>query len=157
MCAVRVDVTADLCFGPSGWQLGSENLGVGRHHTSSTSCATPLRSKNQWDLIVRELLNFAGLVGHSELVYICDNEPTLRQPQRMVVNARLLGLPTCNIFDESFQCKSEHHPSTKTSLVLPAPTLEVDIERQMASPVGLNPPDTACVVLVAVSILLRAA
>ena len=68
-----------------------------------------------------------------------------------------MGVEACNMVDESFQCKSGHHPSTKTSLVLPAPTLEVDIERQMASPVGLNPPDTACVVLVAVSILLRAA
>ena len=57
--------------------------------------ATPLKSKNQWDLMVRELLNFAGLVGHSELVYMCDNVPTLRQLQRMVVNARLsIGLPT---------------------------------------------------------------
>ena len=60
--------------------------------------------------MVRELLNFAGLVGHSELVYICDNEQTLRQLQRMVVNARLsMGLPTCNMVDESFQCKSGHH------------------------------------------------
>lgn len=44
---------------------------------------------------MRELLNFAGLVGHSELVYMCDSEPTIRQLQRMVVNTRLsLGLPT---------------------------------------------------------------
>jgi len=57
--------------------------------------AAPLRSKNQRDLMVRELLGFAGLVGHAELVFMCDNEPTLRQLQRMAVNARLsLGLAT---------------------------------------------------------------
>ena len=57
--------------------------------------AVPLRSKNQWSLMVRELLGFAGIVGHSELVFMCDNEPTLRQLLRMVVRARLaMGLPT---------------------------------------------------------------
>ena len=57
--------------------------------------AVPLRSKNQWSLMVRELLGFAGILGHSELVFMCDNEPTLLQLQRMVVNARLsMGLPT---------------------------------------------------------------
>ena len=57
--------------------------------------AVPLRSKNQWNLMVRELLGFAGIVGHSELVFMCDNEPTLLQLQRMTVNARLsMGLPT---------------------------------------------------------------
>ena len=57
--------------------------------------AVPLRSKNQWSLMTRELLGFAGSLGHSELVFMCDNEPTLLQLQRMVVNARLsMGLPT---------------------------------------------------------------
>ena len=57
--------------------------------------AAPLRSKNQWDLMVRELLGFAGLVGHAEFVSMCGNEAALRQLQRMAVNARLsLGLAT---------------------------------------------------------------
>jgi hypothetical protein len=57
--------------------------------------AAPLRSRNQWDLMVRELLGFAGLVGHAEFVSMCDNEAALRQLQRMAVNARLsLGLAT---------------------------------------------------------------
>eukprot|EP00435_Cladocopium_sp_Y103_P043172 s881_g12.t1 len=51
--------------------------------------AVPLRSKNQWSLMVNELLGFAGLLGHAELTYRCDNEPTLLQLQRMVINARL--------------------------------------------------------------------
>jgi hypothetical protein len=57
--------------------------------------AVPLRSKNQWSLMVRELLGFAGILGHAEMVFMCDNEPSLLQLQRMVVNARLsMGLPT---------------------------------------------------------------
>ena len=57
--------------------------------------AVPLRSKNQWSLMVRELLGFAGILGHVEMVFMCDNEPSLLQLQRMVVNARLsMGLPT---------------------------------------------------------------
>ena len=42
---------------------------------------TPLRSKNQWSLMVQELLGFAGLLGYSELSFRCDNEPTLLQLQ----------------------------------------------------------------------------
>ena len=57
--------------------------------------SVPLRSKNQWNLMVRELLGFTGILGHSEIVFYCDSEPTLRQLLRMVVNARLsMGLPT---------------------------------------------------------------
>ena len=56
---------------------------------------TPLRSKNQWALMVQELLGFAGLLGCSEVSFRCDNEPTLLQLQRYVINARLsMGLPT---------------------------------------------------------------
>ena len=52
--------------------------------------AVPLRSKNQWSLMVRELLGFAGILGHAEMVFMCDNEPSLLQ-----LNARLsMGLPT---------------------------------------------------------------
>eukprot|EP00435_Cladocopium_sp_Y103_P056449 s2990_g19.t1 len=50
---------------------------------------TPVKHKNQFDLMVRELLTFAQLLGHSELVYMSDNEPTMLQLLRMVVNARL--------------------------------------------------------------------
>eukprot|EP00435_Cladocopium_sp_Y103_P018692 s1844_g4.t1 len=57
--------------------------------------SVPLRSKNQWNLMVREFLGFTSILGHSEVVYCCDNEPSLRQLLRMVVNARLgMGLPT---------------------------------------------------------------
>ena len=33
VCAVRANVTSDLRLGPSGWQLGNDNCGVGSHHT----------------------------------------------------------------------------------------------------------------------------
>ena len=57
--------------------------------------AVPLRNKNQWNLMVHELLSFTGLLGHSEVTYRCDNEPTLLQLQRMAINARLaMGLVT---------------------------------------------------------------
>ena len=56
---------------------------------------TPVRHKNQVDLMVRELLSFTQLLGHSEVVFMSDNEPTMRQLLRMVVNARLsMGLAT---------------------------------------------------------------
>ena len=56
---------------------------------------TPVRHKNQFDLMVRELLSFTQLLGHSEVVFMSDNEPTMRQLLRMVVNARLsMGLAT---------------------------------------------------------------
>ena len=45
--------------------------------------------------MVQELLGFAGLLGYSEISFRCDNEPTLLQLQRYVINARLaMGLPT---------------------------------------------------------------
>ena len=57
--------------------------------------ATPVRSKNQYQLMVQELLTFCQLLGHTSLTLRCDNEPTLVQLMRMAVNARLsLGLPT---------------------------------------------------------------
>ena len=36
---------------------------------------TPLHSKNQWNLMVQELM-FAGILGHAELTFRCDKEPT---------------------------------------------------------------------------------
>eukprot|EP00435_Cladocopium_sp_Y103_P038070 s2855_g10.t1 len=57
--------------------------------------AVPLRNKNQYNLMVHELLSFAGLMGHSELTFRCGNKPTLLQLQRMAINARLaMGLVT---------------------------------------------------------------
>lgn len=40
---------------------------------------TPLRSKNQWSLMAQELLLRAGILGRSELIFRCDNDPILLQ------------------------------------------------------------------------------
>ena len=55
----------------------------------------PLQSKTQYDLMVKEILSFTQTLGHTEVVYMCDSEPNIKQFQRMVVQARLAsGLPT---------------------------------------------------------------
>ena len=55
----------------------------------------PLKSKTQYDLMVKEIISFTQTLGHSEVVYMCDNEPNIKQVQKMVVQARLaMGLPT---------------------------------------------------------------
>lgn len=57
--------------------------------------ATLVRSKNQYQLMVQELLTFCQLMGHSSIILRCDNEPVLVQLLRMTVNARLsMGLAT---------------------------------------------------------------
>ena len=56
---------------------------------------TPVKSKSQFELMTRELISFAQLLGHSQLEFMCDNEPTMRTLLRMAVNTRLaMGLPT---------------------------------------------------------------
>jgi hypothetical protein len=57
--------------------------------------ATPVRSKNQYQLMVQELLTFCQLMGHVAIILRCDNEPVLVQLLWMTVNARLsMGLAT---------------------------------------------------------------
>jgi hypothetical protein len=48
--------------------------------TNFTGCL-PIQAKSQFYLMVR--------VGHSECVYLCDNEPSIRQVQQRAVRARL--------------------------------------------------------------------
>ena len=55
----------------------------------------PIKQKNSFTMMTRELIAFTSLLGHSEVVYVCDDEPTMRQLLRMVVNTRLkMGLAT---------------------------------------------------------------
>eukprot|EP00435_Cladocopium_sp_Y103_P064486 s357_g26.t1 len=45
--------------------------------------------------MVREILRFTQVLGHSEVCYLCDNEPSIRQVQFRAVRARLAqGLAT---------------------------------------------------------------
>ena len=62
--------------------------------TNFTGCI-PIQAKSQFDLMAREILQFTQSLGHSECVYLCNNEPSIRQVQQRAVRARLaLGLAT---------------------------------------------------------------
>ena len=62
--------------------------------TNYISCV-PIRAKNQFDLMVREILQFTQYLGHAECNYLCDNEPSIRQVQQRAVRARQgMGLAT---------------------------------------------------------------
>ena len=55
----------------------------------------PVANKNQFAMMVQEVLNFTQVLGHSEIIYRCDNEPSLKQLQDLLVRARQqLGLAT---------------------------------------------------------------
>ena len=57
--------------------------------------ALPVKSKNQMSLITHELLAFTQVLGHEEVQYYSDNEPTLRQILKLLVTARSsMGLKT---------------------------------------------------------------
>lgn len=55
----------------------------------------PIQAKSQFDLMVREILQFTQVLGRSECVYLRDFEPSIRQVQQRAVRARLgFGLAT---------------------------------------------------------------
>ena len=55
----------------------------------------PVANKNQFAMMVREVLNFTQVLGHSEVIYRCDKELSLKQLQDLLVRARQqLGLAT---------------------------------------------------------------
>ena len=57
----------------------------------------PLRSKGQLELMTREILSFPPGLGHSEVIYRCDNEPTMRQLKYVVSTRLSMGLPTRSV------------------------------------------------------------
>ena len=58
----------------------------------------PLRSKGQLELMTREVLSFTAGLGHAEVIFRCDNEPTMRQLLKYVVSTRLsMGLATRSV------------------------------------------------------------
>ena len=55
----------------------------------------PMNSKNQFDLATKEVIAFWQTLGYSDVMLRCDNEPTVLQLQRLVVQARQqMGLRT---------------------------------------------------------------
>ena len=89
----------DPAFPASEFALDTPNENMEARHVSTitslvmtdsaSGCmhVTPLRNKNQWSM-VQEILTFAGVLGYAELTFRCDNESTLLQLQRYVINAR---------------------------------------------------------------------
>ena len=62
--------------------------------TNFTGCV-PISKKNDFDLMVREILQFTQVLGHSECTFLCDNEPAIMQVQKRAVHARqMMGLVT---------------------------------------------------------------
>ena len=58
----------------------------------------PLRSKGQFELLTHEVLSFTAGLGHAEVIFRCDNEPTMRQVLKYVVSTRLsMGLATRSV------------------------------------------------------------
>jgi hypothetical protein len=55
----------------------------------------PFQGKNDFAVMVREILQFTQVLGHAECNYLCDNEPSIRQVQERAVRARqFMGLAT---------------------------------------------------------------
>jgi hypothetical protein len=58
----------------------------------------PMRSKGRLEPLTREILSFTAGLCHAEVIYRCDNEPTMRQLLKYVVSTRLsMGLPTRSV------------------------------------------------------------
>ena len=55
--------------------------------TNYTGCV-PIRGKNDFDVMVREIIQFTHVLGHSECTYLCDNEPAIKEVQKRAVRAR---------------------------------------------------------------------
>ena len=55
----------------------------------------PMNSKNQFDLATKEVIAFCQTLGYNDVMLRCDNEPTVLQLQRLVVQSRQqMGLRT---------------------------------------------------------------
>ena len=62
--------------------------------TNFTGCV-PISKKNDFDVMVREIIQFSQILGHGECNFLCDNEPSIMQVQKKAVQARrAMGLMT---------------------------------------------------------------
>ena len=62
--------------------------------TNFTGCV-PISKKNDFDVMVREIIQFSQTLGHGECNFLCDNEPSIMQVQKKAVQARrAMGLMT---------------------------------------------------------------
>ena len=64
----------------------------------------PLSSKAQVDLATKEIIAFCQTLGYNQVMLRCDNEPSILQTQRMVVQARqAMGLETLACTPAAYQ------------------------------------------------------
>ena len=63
-------------------------------HSSFLSCV-PMEGKAQLDHANREIIKFVQMLGYSEIILHCDNEPAILQLKRLVLRTRQsMGLKT---------------------------------------------------------------
>ena len=64
----------------------------------------PMNSKNQFDLATKEVIAFCQTLGYNDVMLRCDNEPTVLQLQRLVVQSRQqMGLRTQTCTPSTYQ------------------------------------------------------
>ena len=94
-------ISFDYFFTKSDGQAGDSGnpdtitaLVVVDSHTEFVSCI-PLEGKSQLDHANREIIKFVQMLGHSEVILHCDNEPSILQLKRLVLKTRQgMGLKT---------------------------------------------------------------
>ena len=94
-------ISFDLCYTKALGEGELEADGVSSpwivmadSQTGYVGCC-PLKSKGQIKLATCEIMAFTQNIGHHEICFLTDNEPTTRQILRCLLNARhALGLPT---------------------------------------------------------------
>ena len=94
-------ISFDYFFTKSDGQAGDSGnpdtitaLVVVDSHTGFVSCI-PLEGKSQLDHANREIIKFVQMLGHSEVILHCDNEPSILQLKRLVLKTRQgMGLKT---------------------------------------------------------------
>eukprot|EP00435_Cladocopium_sp_Y103_P018358 s4574_g4.t1 len=65
--------------------------------------SVPISKKNDFDLMISEILPFTQTLGYAECNYLCDNEPSILQVQKRAVHARKqFGLTTHSQTPEAY-------------------------------------------------------
>ena len=54
--------------------------------TNYTGCM-PIRGRNYFYVMVKEIIQFTHVLGHSGCTYLCDNEPAIKEVQKRAVRA----------------------------------------------------------------------
>ena len=92
MFFVRCSESAHSCFRAKPDLSSIYSYSTLHCATSGVVGCVPLRSKGQLELMTREVLSFTAGLGHAEVIFRCDNEPTMRQLLKYIVSTRLNGI-----------------------------------------------------------------